>query len=114
MNEISDCMIHIVGAALLRYHERINARAREGDQQLPAFNVAKAREGGWRMFAEGWISMICGDNGVELKLTASHTKRDENRCRHRPIVARYLDMAAHGAFDRAPEQLGEGAQAGFH
>ena len=114
MNEISDGMIHMVDAALLRYLERINARAREGDQQLPAFNVAKAREGGWRMFAEGWISMICGDNGVELKLTASRTKCAENRCRHRPIVARYLEMAAHGAFDRAPEQLGEGAQAGFH
>jgi hypothetical protein len=65
-----------------------------------ALNAATVREGAWRMFTEGWITMAGGRTGFRRAM--NRTERRANRHRHKPIVERYLDMVARGAFDRAP------------
>jgi hypothetical protein len=44
--------------------------------------------------------MVGGRAG--FRRATSRTERRENRRRHQPIVERYLDMVARGAFDHAP------------
>jgi hypothetical protein len=66
-----------------------------------ALNMPTVRKAAWQMFAEGWITMI-GGKRIGFRRATTRTERRANRHRHQPIVERYLEMVARGAFDRAP------------
>ena len=95
-SEITDATIHALDTALLAYLRRQNAI----EVRDVAVDMAMVRAAAWRMFAEGWITMTGGRTG--FRRAFSRTERRANRHRHRPIVERYLEMAARGAFDHAP------------
>lgn len=93
--EISDAMIHALDTALLAYLGRQNAV----EVRDLVLNIATVRKAAWQMFAEGWLTMVAG---AGLRRATSRTERRANRHGHLPIVERYLDMVARGAFDHSP------------
>ena len=50
--------------------------------------------------------MVTGKR-VGFRRALGRTERRANRHRHQPIVERYLEMEARGAFDHAPAEPGE-------
>ena len=94
--EISDAMIHALDTALLAYLGRQKAI----EVRDVALNMPTVRKAAWQVFAEGWITMAGGKTG--LRRATTRTERRANQHRHQPIVERYREIEARGAFDHAP------------
>src|SRR5262249_30377524 len=93
---ISDATIHALDTRLLAYLGQQKAV----EVRDLVLNMPTVRKAAWQMFAEGWITMVAGKMIVSRRAT-SRTERPANQHRHQPIVERYLEMEARGAFDHA-------------
>ena len=94
---ISDTAIHALDTALLAYLGQQKAV----EVRDLVLNMPTVRKAAWQMFAEGWITMVAGKR-IDFRRATSRTERRANQHRHQPIVERYLEMEARGAFDHAP------------
>ena len=95
--EVSDAAIHALDTALLAYLGQQKAI----EVRDVALNLPTVRKAAWQMFAEGWITMVASKR-IGFRRATARTERRANLHRYRPIVERYLEMAARGAFDHAP------------